>query len=169
MIVGVMSDTHDNLEALLKAFEIFRKNGVEAVIHLGDIISPFTFMRILEYPGRIVAVLGNNDGDVLLLKELAVKAGAVLRRDVYVMEVTGRKIFLMHGFGDAETTKTIAHAIAITGKFDAILYGHTHKAEVTQIGKVIVLNPGEVCGYLTGRRSVATLNTATLEYKIIEF
>jgi phosphoesterase, MJ0936 family len=169
MMVGVMSDTHDNLEALLKALEVFRKSDIEVLIHLGDIVSPFILMRILEYPGRIVILLGNNDGDMVLLKELAVKAGAILKKDAYVMEISEKKMFLMHGFADPEITKTIAYAIAASGKFDIVLYGHTHRAEVTRVGKTLVLNPGEVCGYVTGKRSVALLNTATLEHKIIEF
>jgi putative phosphoesterase len=169
MMVGVMSDTHDNLEALLKALEVFRKSDIEVLIHLGDIVSPFTLMRILEYPGRIVILLGNNDGDMVLLKELAVKAGAILKKDAYVMEISEKKMFLMHGFADPEITKAIAYAIAVSGKFDIVLYGHTHRAEVTRVGKTLVLNPGEVCGYVTGKRSVALLNTATLEHKIIEF
>ncbi|MCC6045503.1 MAG: metallophosphoesterase [Ignisphaera sp.] len=169
MILGIMSDSHDNLEALLKALEIFRKYGVEVIIHLGDIISPFTFMRLLEYPGRIIVVLGNNDGDAVLLKELAVKAGAILKKDAYATEIGGRRIFLMHGFADPELTKTVAHALGASGKFDIILYGHTHKSEAIQIGKTIVLNPGEVCGYITGKRSIAILNTVSLEYKVTEF
>ena len=169
MIIGVMSDSHDNVEAILKALEIFRKNNVEAIIHLGDIVSPFALMRILEFPGRIAIVLGNNDGDETQLKELAVKAGAILKRDAYILEVSNKKFFLMHGFGDAETTKTVAEAVAASGKFAAVLYGHTHKYEARYIGKTLLLNPGETCGYLTNKRSVANINTETMEYKIIEF
>ncbi|MEM0047454.1 MAG: metallophosphoesterase [Ignisphaera sp.] len=169
MIIGVMSDSHDYLNAIAKALEVFRKGGVEAIIHLGDVISPFALMKILEYPGRIVIVLGNNDGDVVTLKELASKAGATLKREVHQLEVSGKRFFLMHGFGDTEQTKVIAEAMALTGKYDVVLYGHTHKVDVRQIGKTLILNPGEVCGYLTNRRTVAILNTETLEYSIAEF
>ncbi len=169
MIIGIMSDSHDNLEAVSKALEVFRRNGVEAIIHLGDIISPFTLLRILEYPGRIAIVLGNNDGEQITLKELAVKAGAILKKDMHQMEIGRRKILLMHGFGDADQTKTVAEALALSGKYDVVLYGHTHRAEARYMGKTLVLNPGEVCGYLTNRKSVAILNTETLEYNIVEF
>lgn len=169
MIIGVMSDSHDNLDAVAKALEVFRKGGVEAIIHLGDVISPFTLMKILEYPGKIMVVLGNNDGDAITLKELASKAGATLKREVHQIEVSGKRFFLMHGFGDAEQTKAVAEAMALTGRYDVVLYGHTHKVDMRQIGKTLVLNPGEVCGYLTNRRTVAILNTETLEYNIVEF
>ena len=169
MILGIMSDTHDNIEAVSKALEIFRKHNVEAIIHLGDIVSPFTLMKIVEFPARIVAVLGNNDGDEALLREIAMKAGVVMRKYVHIMDISKRRILLMHGFGSVETTITLVNALAQSNIFDVILYGHTHKTDARVVGKTLVINPGEVCGYITGKRSVAVLDTATLEYRIIEF
>lgn len=169
MILGVMSDSHDNLEAISAALNIFRHENVEMLIHLGDIISPFAFMRIVELPTRIMALLGNNDGDILSLREIALKAGATIKQNMYSLSIENRKILLIHGFGTAEQTKEIIESIASSGKYDIILYGHTHRSSIYSINRTLVLNPGEVCGYLTGRRSIAILDTLTMKYRVIEF
>ncbi|MEM4683108.1 MAG: metallophosphoesterase family protein, partial [Ignisphaera sp.] len=75
-----MSDSHDNIVAIEKALNIFRKEDIDVLIHLGDIISPFAFAKILEFPAKILVVLGNNDGDIVQLKEMAIKGGAILKQ-----------------------------------------------------------------------------------------
>ncbi len=40
MKIGIISDTHDDIDNTNKAIDIFQKNDVKAVIHAGDIISP---------------------------------------------------------------------------------------------------------------------------------
>ncbi len=41
-IVGVLSDSHDNMPAIERAVDFFNENNVDMVMHAGDIISPFT-------------------------------------------------------------------------------------------------------------------------------
>ena len=45
-------------------------------------------------------------------------------------------------------------ALAISGKFDAIIYGYTHEIDIRK-GPALVINPGECGGWLSGRRTVA--------------
>ena len=40
MKIGIISDTHDDVDNTNKAIDIFKENDVKAVIHAGDIISP---------------------------------------------------------------------------------------------------------------------------------
>ena len=49
-----------------------------------------------------------------------------------------------------------------------VVHGHTHRAGVRREGKTLVVNPGEVCGYLYGRPTVAVLDTDKLEVKFVE-
>jgi predicted phosphodiesterase len=44
----------------------------------------------------------------------------------------------------------------------------THEAKTYRKGKTLIINPGEVCGYLTEKSTVAILNTETLDTKIIQ-
>lgn len=168
MKLGIMSDSHDNLPAIDKALKVFREQDIDLLIHLGDIISPFALSKVLEFPAKIIVVTGNNDGDLLQLKELAIKGGAILKQFMYSTIIAGKKIFLMHGFGSKEQTTNYVEAIALTGSYDIILYGHTHEASAFLKGNTLIINPGETCGYLTNRQSVAILNLETMEYKIVE-
>jgi uncharacterized protein len=38
--IGIISDTHDDIENVQEAINIFNKNEVNLVIHTGDYISP---------------------------------------------------------------------------------------------------------------------------------
>jgi len=40
-----MSDSHDNLEAIRSAVQLFNKQNLDLVIHAGDLISPFTALE----------------------------------------------------------------------------------------------------------------------------
>jgi putative phosphoesterase len=168
MIIGIMSDTHDNLVAIDRALKIFRDRDLDVLIHLGDIISPFALAKILEFPVKIMIITGNNDGDILQLKELAVKGGATLKQFMYTINIDGKKLFLTHGFGSKEQTKSYVDAVAMTGFYDIVLYGHTHEATAYYLGRTLVLNPGEVCGYLTGKQTIAIINLETMKYEHID-
>ena len=51
MKIGILSDTHDDIDNTNKAIDIFQENDVKAVIHAGDIISPpviTEFYRLTE-------------------------------------------------------------------------------------------------------------------------
>ncbi|KAA0005879.1 MAG: YfcE family phosphodiesterase, partial [Thermoplasmata archaeon] len=67
--IGVISDSHDNMEAIKKAVEFFNENDVELVIHAGDIVSPFTADEFKKLNCDMLLIYGNNDGDKLYLKE----------------------------------------------------------------------------------------------------
>ncbi len=41
-MIGILSDSHDNLDAIKKAVNLLNKKKVDLVIHAGDLISPFT-------------------------------------------------------------------------------------------------------------------------------
>jgi len=163
-----MSDTHDNVPALRQILNEFRVRDVSTIIHLGDITSPFTLRELLQYPARIVIILGNNDGDKLLLKELALKAGAIVKDSIYEFSIGSRKVIAFHGWNTKEFTKRLAHALALSGFYDLILYGHTHELSIERINNRLVLNPGEVCGYLTGRKTAVVIDIDSLQYEVIE-
>jgi putative phosphoesterase len=51
--------------------------------------------------------------------------------------------------------------------YDVIIYGHVHEAKAYKKGRTLIINPGEVCGYLTGKPSIAVLDTKSMEARII--
>ena len=72
MKIGVLTDTHDNLEAINRAAKLFAALEVDRIFHLGDFVAPFTAFPLLEAKIPLEGVFGNNDGDrEALLKRYA--------------------------------------------------------------------------------------------------
>ncbi|MEM0375745.1 MAG: metallophosphoesterase [Nitrososphaerota archaeon] len=168
MKVAVLSDTHDNLVKLRSALSLARERGVEAVVHLGDFTSPFTLRELSGAAPRVVAVLGNNDGDPLMLHSVASRSGIELAHWPHELELGGRRLLLVHGFGSADTLVRVVEALAGSGRWDAVLYGHTHRVDLRRVGQTLVLNPGEVYGGLTGRSTFAVLDLDRMEAEVVE-
>jgi putative phosphoesterase len=164
MLVGLMSDTHDNLPLIDKAIARMNEAKVGLVLHAGDYIAPFVIPRFRELRSRLVGVFGNNDGDHELLKKRFSENPNLEIRDSFAeVAAEGTRIALLHG-SDRELLKSL-----ITGdNYDFIVHGHTHSVETYRKGKTLVVNPGEVCGYLTGKASIAVLDTNRREASIIE-
>jgi len=56
-----------------------------------------------------------------------------------------------------------------SGAYDVVIYGHTHKAKIEKKeNKALMINPGECCGRLTRRRTVAILDLEKDEAKIVQ-
>ncbi len=169
MLVGVVSDTHDNLEAARQAARLFREAGVDLIIHLGDIVAPFTLKVLGDESGKkIIGVYGNNCGEKLGLKRTAERLGSELYEPPRTVELAGRRLLLVHGFGGFDDTIEVVDALAESRKWDAVLYGHTHEARLAYKYGVLILNPGEASGVLYGKRTVAVLDLELLRARIYE-
>jgi len=56
----------------------------------------------------------------------------------------------------------------LTGKYDIILYGHTHVARVINRDGTLVVNPGALSGYVSGKRTFAIVDTEKMEANIVD-
>ncbi len=162
MLIGVISDTHDNLPMIDKAVELLNRKEVNLVLHAGDYVSPFVIPRFKALKGRLIGVLGNNDGDHEMLKQQFRESGnCELRSRFAAIEAEGFTIALTHG-----NETELLNALVSHGTFDAVVHGHSHFS-TTRADHTIVLNPGEVCGYLTGISTLALLNTRLRTAEIV--
>ncbi|AYK14477.1 MAG: metallophosphoesterase [Methanosarcina flavescens] len=162
-MIGIISDSHDNMNALWKAVEFFNERGVKAVLHAGDLISPFTARAFKELKPKLYFVFGNNDGDrVTLIKRLE-EIGATSCGDFGDLTIDGLHIALLHG-----TNEALVKAIAKSEEFDVVIRGHTHEPNVKIIEGVPVINPGESSGVLSGKSTVAILEIANLNVEITQ-
>lgn len=145
------------------------ERGVKTVLHLGDVVAPFT-LRALAREGieKAYIVYGNNCGEKLGLKRVAGELGYEIGDWPRVLELGGRRIIMLHGTGPAEETREIVDALAASNRYDIVLYGHTHMIDVRRIGNTLVLNPGEACGCLTGKTTIAILDLEKLSVEILE-
>ncbi len=163
MRIGVISDTHDRLDAVREAFHLFQKEGIPHVLHLGDIVAPFVLRTIREvYDGSLTLVLGNNDGEKLFLKRTAETLHMDLHVPPHTLSLASRTLLMLH-------EPVAVEALARGGAADVVLYGHTHEVHTARMGNALILNPGEACGWLSGKRTAAFLNLENLEVELFSF
>jgi uncharacterized protein len=125
MRVGLISDTHGLLRPeVFAAFE-----GVEAIVHAGDIGS-LEILTELEAIAPVTSVWGNTDG--LDVRERLPEIARV--------ELAGLRVVVVHGqqYGSPNAERVAAeHPEA-----DLVVFGHSHRPEIRQIGKTLAVNPG---------------------------
>ncbi|MBO3839758.1 MAG: metallophosphoesterase [Candidatus Brockarchaeota archaeon] len=163
MLIGLISDTHDNLIMIEKSVAFFNEKKVEVVLHAGDVISPFTVRRFKECRAKLILVYGNNDGDRSNLQRMFSEIGAQFYWPAAILELDGKKTLVLHG----EDSRLIEE-IASKNMFDLIVSGHTHEKSVRRIGGTLWVNPGEACGYLTGRSTVGIYDSSKHDVEIFE-
>jgi putative phosphoesterase len=168
LLIGIMSDTHDNLPLIDKAVKKLQEEKAELVLHAGDYTSPFVVPHFKPFKGKFIGVFGNNDGDHEFLRRRFTEFGLEIRGYFAEVKVDSVRIALLHGGepgppGPSELLKSLMESDC----FDVLVYGHVHDAKAYKKGRMLIINPGEVCGYLSRKPSVAVLNTKTLEVKII--
>jgi putative phosphoesterase len=164
MLIGLMGDTHDNLPMVDKAIARLNQEDLKLVLHTGDYVSGFVIPRFKALNARLVGVFGNNDGDhELLRKRFSENKNLEMRGSFAYIVVEGVRIALLHG-SEEELLKALIESMG----FDVVVHGHFHKAEVVRRGKTLIVNPGEVCGYLGGKSTIAVLDTSRLDARIVE-
>jgi len=166
--IGIISDSHDNKDNIIKTVSLINERKLDMLIHCGDYIAPFVKKWFDKLDDSIkknfYGVFGNNDGERLFLKKnLGQICQFAENSNELILECDGKKIFATHML----KTATI-EALANSGNFDIILYGHTHQLQQKKMDSgVLILNPGEICGYLTGNSTFALIETNKMEIEII--
>jgi putative phosphoesterase len=146
MKVCILSDSHDHIPLLDAAVARAKAEGVEAILHCGDVVAPST-LHCLEKHGLPVHVIhGNNTGDLYTLGRLAARPGGCIHYHGMDagLEMGGRRIFLVHYSHYART-------MAATGDWDLVCCDHSHKTALERRpnlkgGTTILVNPGTVGG-----------------------
>lgn len=161
MLVGVISDTHDQIDNIKKSVDIFNQQKVELVIHCGDWVAPFTLPLYQNLNAPIKGVFGNNDGDkyrhLVVAKKLDLNIEYEERH--LDLDLDGRKIAITHG-----DYQQWVDAFVKSGDYDAVFRGHNHIKESTIIDKTLLLNPGSLIPVTSKNvrgASIATYNTET--------
>lgn len=139
MKIGIISDTHDQITRVQKAVEVFNGEGVEFVIHCGDIVAPFTLKYYADLKCPIRFLYGNNSGDIMRHCEYAKNFGFKDSdfANFFSLELAGKKIAVYHG-----EYAEITDALIKCGAYDCVFSGHDHVARIENHGKVLFVNPG---------------------------
>ena len=159
-MIGIVSDSHDNIEAIREAVTFLNERNVSMVLHAGDFVAPFTVREWKNLKCPFHGVFGNNDGEKKGLARAYSGMGAELK-EFEEINVVEKKIALYHG-----TITEFLSALISGGEYDVVVRGHTHNPEIKKEGKTLVINPGEICGYLTGKKTLCLLDIASMEATI---
>lgn len=147
----LLSDIHGSLPSLERALDIYSREHCSMLCLMGDILNYGPRNRVPEgldargiadrlnqMADDIVAVRGNCDSEVdqMLLH-------FPIMQDYMVLVDEGRRLLLTHGH-----IYNKEHLPA--GRFDAVVYGHTHLWELTP-GSPLICNTGSVTFPKEGR------------------
>ena len=163
MKVGIIADTHDNLSNIDKAVKRLNEEKVQLVLHAGDYVAGFSVLRFKPLKAKLIGIFGNNDGDHQLLTKRFQEINAEIRGNFAEVTADNVKIAMVHG-DDME----LLNSLIGTESYDVVVHAHSHEASIIRKGKTIIINPGEVCGYLSGKLTFALLDTETLNAKIVQ-
>lgn len=140
MLIALLSDIHDNLRQMKRALEQAKAEGCTHLLFLGDVATTGTLKQMQElWPHEIDMVPGNNDYP---REEFRACATARLRYHERSADIVldHRHIYMTH-----EPHNGVLYA-AESGEYDAVFFGHTHRAGQQAHGATIVANPGDIQG-----------------------
>ncbi|MCC7196240.1 MAG: YfcE family phosphodiesterase [Gemmatimonadaceae bacterium] len=154
-----MSDTHDRLPATRELLKELTQRGVGMVLHAGDYCSPFALQPFHDAGVALAGVFGHNDGDQEGLRALAAQGmGHELFESPHSLAIGAHKILLVHDIGDVSPRSLKRH--------NFVVHGMEHQQSMKTRGDVLIINPGEACGWLHGAPTCAVVD---LDTKRVEF
>ncbi|MCL2144071.1 MAG: metallophosphoesterase [Endomicrobia bacterium] len=160
MLIGVISDTHNDIGSIRNAVDFFNLRCADLVLHCGDIFSPFAAKEFAGLRCGFKAVFGNNDIEHAELDNIISEFGMIAQAP-FEFKVSGKLFVMVHKPFNLGT-------MAASGKYDFILYGHLHRAGIEKRDKTVILNPGEASGQRFGRKTVALIDLLTDHNEIFE-
>jgi putative phosphoesterase len=130
--ITVLSDTHIPQRAKDIPQRLWEEiKQADLVLHAGDVVTPLVLENIAQYT-PIRAVRGNMD---------SVELQTVLP-DQDLVEIEGVKIGLAHGRGVPNQVKFYVQSLFEGQDLQVLVFGHSHRPELTKENGVWYLNPG---------------------------
>lgn len=160
MRIGVVSDTHNNLKNVRKIVELFNAEGVDRVIHTGDISQAKTLDVLACLDAPLFGVFGNNDQEREALTQAIERHGFAFQDPPLHLHWCERSIIVVHD--PLEFEGHLAHQ-------ELALHGHTHRYRLKTSGSQVIFNPGECAGMMAGRNAVGVVDLRTLECRVLNF
>ena len=160
MIVGIFADSHDHLDNIRRAVEVFNLANCELVVFAGDLVSSFAVPPLRQLKCKVIACYGDNEGNKTGVAAGMRIIGTIGEPPFGFKTPDGRRILLTHMDRSLRGTEE--------GEFDAAIYAHTHKPSITHDDRGrLFINPGEASGWSYGKPSVALLDTTSMQARIV--
>lgn len=160
MKIGVLSDTHNERANLAAASAIFQAEGIQILIHCGDLTSPETAADLINF--RVIHVVGNGDHErseieyVLKLNNTSSSSGLF-----FTGQIGGVPMAAAHGHASSKLTELLH-----SGSYRYVFSGHTHVCQDKMVGSTRWINPGSLGGH-GHQRSIFILDLDSGEGRFI--
>jgi uncharacterized protein len=152
MKIGVLSDTHGEVQRVEQARCLLEKRHVSLLIHCGDV--GFEILPLLKGL-RTHFVQGNMDAPNQL-REAITAPEHTYHGEFGALEIEGRSVAFLHGH-DVKLLRDTIHS----GQWDLVCCGHSHVYSCHFEGRTLVLNPGALAR--TSHPSLALVEMPSLE------
>ncbi|MDI6840207.1 MAG: YfcE family phosphodiesterase [bacterium] len=175
MKVGVISDSHGNVENVENAIDWLKKNKIEKIIHLGDDYEDVDVVAHLHGTPRVEII----------------RIPGVFSDHYKNPDIPNRLIFEFDGWSTLITHTRESHKndlptdlkpeeVIKTGEAKVVLYGHTHIPKIDKESGIIYINPGHLqkedkkgyapsFGLLEFKKDLLTVKIIDLETKLPVF
>jgi uncharacterized protein len=152
MLIGVLSDTHNQLANLAVALALFEHEGVSTLIHCGDFTGSEVARKMVGF--RVIGIFGNGDYESGEIRE------ELLRQNpenyaglVFSGRIGEARIAATHGHLPGRVEELV-HA----GNYDYVFKGHSHTHKDERFGFTRLINPGALGGMQREERRVCLVD-----------
>jgi putative phosphoesterase len=150
MRIGIISDTHDQVEITRLAVAWLRSQNADLLVHCGDISTPPVVRACEGIPALFV--FGNHDADnVPSLDQAICELGATCLPSGGIVTFDDIRIAIVHGH--------VGMRPLLAQKPDYLLHGHSHAPADYTIGSTRCICPGAL--FRAPERTIALLETAS--------
>ncbi|MFW6008886.1 MAG: metallophosphoesterase family protein [archaeon] len=159
MKIGLISDTHDNVDAAKEAVNVFEENGVDKIFHLGDISS----YPIIEFFPKDKSYFIFGNCDVRELQDFLVDKGYNASNS-YDLKFDGQRMFFIHG-----DNRLFVNRMINDGLFDVVFHGHTHRRQNIKRNNTLIINPGALKeGTISVNKTICIYDTESSDVEFIK-
>jgi putative phosphoesterase len=163
MLIGVVSDTHNNLKNIETIISLFNDEKISLVVHTGDVTSASSLDKFSRLNGKLIGVYGNNDRNEIGLEEVAYNNNFLFQEPPNLITLCERKIAIFH------EPDLIDDFLSRNENIDLVIHGHTHRYRHEIKNEILFFNPGESAGMQEGKNAIGLINLQSLEAKRIFF
>ena len=163
MLVGVVSDTHNNLKNIEKIISLFNNEKITLVFHTGDITNSKSLEKFSTLNADLIGVYGNNDRNEVGLNEIAIQNDFQFQEPPSVITLCDRNIAIFH------EPDVISNFLSENKDIDLVIHGHTHRYRHEIVNDVLLFNPGESAGMQKGKNAIGIIDLNKLKARRIFF
>ena len=163
MLVGVVSDTHNNLKNIEQIISLFNKEEITLVVHTGDIANSKSLEKFSALNANLIGVYGNNDRNEEGLNNIAEQNNFQFQEPPSLITLCDKNIAIFH------EPDVISNFLSENKHIDIVIHGHTHRYRHELINDVLLFNPGESAGMQKGKNAIGIINLNNLEVRRIFF